>query len=373
MSPNTFFVVKKIYRFIYKIIYYFYKLFLIFPFLIGKLLKQEDMAANFIIPFAEAAEELSNCYITCNFRPKKAKDAPPRSNITISSRLSDIAIVIQGPLCVKNDFTLETVKLYRKYWPTTKIVISCWKNENLKQIKFLQEQNCEVVLNDYPEFSGYGNMNYQAVSSLNGIKVAKELGGEFVLKQRSDVRICNPEFLQLSLELVYRYPCDDFLNICQKFRFIIFGAAINMPFHNGDFYTFGNTGDMLEYWNYDLQKINNPFKKNEFAYWLAKNKLTVEEEFQKGMSAEGFPYYYFKKKNIDMNVNLEFWHDLLAHYFITLPHISSQFLWYKYDYNRDESNFYRTYPRKLYGYPMIPMDFFQWKSLYDTIMSDKTD
>ena len=123
---------------------------------------------------------------------------------------------------------------------------------------------------------------------------------------------------------------------------------------------------MLEYWNYDLQKINNPFKKNEFAYWLAKNKLTDQEKLNMGMGGTSFAYYYLKRKNIDINIHLENWHNLLAHYFITLPHICSQFLWYKYDYNRDESHLYRTYPRKLYGYPMIPIDFFQWKTLNDS-------
>ena len=61
------------------------------------------------------------------------------------------AIIMQGPLVKENDYTVETVKLYDKIYPGSKIIVSTWENEDLSIInELLALSNCTVLLNKYP-------------------------------------------------------------------------------------------------------------------------------------------------------------------------------------------------------------------------------
>ena len=86
------------------------------------------------------------------------------------------AIIMQGPLVREDDFTLETVKIYEKLFPGTVIIVSTWEDSAEEYVKKLSElSNCIVLLNEPPKFSGILNLNMQVVSTLAGIKKAKEL------------------------------------------------------------------------------------------------------------------------------------------------------------------------------------------------------
>ncbi len=42
-----------------------------------------------------------------------------------------VAVVMQGPLIAANNFTLETIKIYKKtFFPDTIIIVSTWHGEN---------------------------------------------------------------------------------------------------------------------------------------------------------------------------------------------------------------------------------------------------
>ena len=71
-------------------------------------------------------------------RPKKAKDY--NINSTDASISSKIAIIIQGPVLDNSNFIYETIKIYKKTFPKSLIILSTWDDEieKLKEIKKLQ-------------------------------------------------------------------------------------------------------------------------------------------------------------------------------------------------------------------------------------------
>ena len=89
-----------------------------------KLLRHHYGLAKYLLSLSEVQQ---NTFITYHYRPMEAasinscrdqvKNEPP------------LAIVIQGPVLHENNFTLETVKLYKKNFAQAKIILSTWENE----------------------------------------------------------------------------------------------------------------------------------------------------------------------------------------------------------------------------------------------------
>ena len=89
---------------------------------------------------------------------------------------------MQGPIILEENLTLETLKFYKNIFPENQLILSTWKNEEIKSIEKLKNLDIEVILNEKPSFAGIANINYQIVSTSSGIK-AKEMGYNYVLKQ----------------------------------------------------------------------------------------------------------------------------------------------------------------------------------------------
>ena len=68
-----------------------------------------------------AAESNTDCYVTYRLRSKVMTDIPilPHLSCDLDNK---IAIVMQGPLMVENDFTLETAKFYKRCYPQAIII-----------------------------------------------------------------------------------------------------------------------------------------------------------------------------------------------------------------------------------------------------------
>ena len=79
---------------------------------------------------------------------------------------SGTALVMQGPILLSNDFTFETLKLYRKIFPRTRLILSTWEDENAEELIKIRELGVEVILNNKPNYSGPANINFQIVSAL---------------------------------------------------------------------------------------------------------------------------------------------------------------------------------------------------------------
>jgi len=169
--------------------------------------------------------------------PKKAAEYSNR----VSYDFEDTAIVIQGPLDMNDDFTLETVKLYRKWYPKTMIIVSTWNTESEKALAKIEAADAVVLRNAAPVDPGYLNINMQLTSSANGVLKAKELGAKYIMKTRTDQRFCNRGFLDVMHHHLHIYPVK-LANMSN--RIITLFAFPHISGYVCDFMYFGSTEDI---------------------------------------------------------------------------------------------------------------------------------
>ncbi len=159
--------------------------------------------------------------------------------------VKDVAVVIQGPICKENDFTIRTALFYRELYPAIPIIISTWKGE--ADEFFANEcQFHKIVLleNDLPDNSGFGHVNYQMRSSFYGIQyVAKHTKAKFVLKCRTDQRINRKDFLLHFKNLLSLYPPAG-NKLQARICFLDMSLSLYGPFHLPDYLSFGTVLDM---------------------------------------------------------------------------------------------------------------------------------
>ena len=94
-------------------------------------------------------EKSSAYYVAYKMRPKTEEKI-----FTIeeeNSLDSQVAIIMQGPIFREEHFTLETVKIYKKLFPSAKVFISTWKDQDKEERDLLKEEpNCEIVFCEKP-------------------------------------------------------------------------------------------------------------------------------------------------------------------------------------------------------------------------------
>lgn len=182
----------------------------------------EDIRASLIQrleKYSEDSQEEYSLYV----RPKYASQMPVQRGLSAAQKRT--AIVMQGPLVREHDFTLETVKCYKKLFPDAVVILSTWDTEDIGTLRQLQEQeNCQVVTLAQPEHSGILNLNYQIVSTMAGIRRACELQREYVFKTRCDQRFLKAGLLDYMVSLCEAFPLED--GICGQTQRIICDGGV---------------------------------------------------------------------------------------------------------------------------------------------------
>jgi len=206
----------------------------------------------------EKVQKSSNYFITYNKRP-----ILPISNFNkISNTNIHFAIVVQGPIVKNNSFTFETLNLYRNNYPNAIIILSTWEDEG-KEVKVWEKALGIIVLyNSKPSIMGFSNINLQIISTKNGIKKAKELGAEYVIKTRTDQRFYVDNVDQYFINILENFPLKSSSSRQQK---RIIGLSLNTfkyrMYGLSDMFIFGHISDMLLYWDIPLDE--RTFNKNE--------------------------------------------------------------------------------------------------------------
>lgn len=199
-------------------------------------------------------------FITQHKRPKNSGDfnIKPQSSV----KKSVTAIVLQGPVLAKDDFTYQSVLFYAKNFKDTIIIVSTWADEDPVIINKLKAAGAIVILNNKPAIPGNANINYQIVSSINGIAKAKAMGAAYVMKTRTDQRIYGLNVIDYFLNLIELYPLKNIQ--VQKQRLII--PSINTFLYRlygiTDMLMFGDVDDMILYWGADLDDRVIPVDNN---------------------------------------------------------------------------------------------------------------
>jgi hypothetical protein len=135
------------------------------------------------------------------------------------------AIIIQGPTNKKY------VSENKECWKDNSIIFSTWVDSD----KSAYDLEKDIVLfNEYPKSSIPCNWPLQRISTLNGIKLAKELGFDRVLKWRSDLKTNNAEEL---------------LNLFQLDKINFYAFMNHREGYFTDFFIEGGVNEMIDLFN----------------------------------------------------------------------------------------------------------------------------
>ncbi len=248
------------------------------------------------------------------------------SNInTFSDALKECAsvgIVIQGGLKKEHDFTLQTIKIYRQHFPDAHIILSTWENEDAGYLNRIRAEGIDIVLSPLPVISGFNNINYQIVSSVAGIKMAASKNCVYVYKTRTDQRMYAPNINEYLVKLLEQFPITH--GFLQKQRLV--AVSLNTFKYRlygiSDMFMFGNTIDMLSYWDCPLDERTIPI--NDFygmsTLDFAKHKTCEVYLFTNYLDKLGIPYHWTLKES----------YERMAEHFVVIDKESIDLYWPKY-------------------------------------------
>lgn len=305
----------------------------------AKTSRQQNAILSSIINVIETKR---NTFVNYTERPVFLRDLN-YSSLNDSFDCSRLGIVLQGPIKYEKDFTLESIRIYKKLFKGVSIVVSTWETESSDYIKILKKEGVYVVLSPLPEKSGIGNINYQVISTLAGLKKLKEIGCQYSMKTRTDQRLYRIDLFPYLLSLLESYDIEDIFNIkCQKGRICFCEGSmpsnILLPFHICDFWFFGYTDDLINYFNCPMSMHNKSdvvdnqnFKKLVDNVSTAKRHSIIAPEVI-------LPTQYLKSNgyNVDAESLEQSW-IFVTSYLIPVSFDELNLFWFKYFENYNQS------------------------------------
>jgi hypothetical protein len=211
-------------------------------------------------------ERLQDVFLTTHRRPKRARNIGNISSVSPSRRT---AIAMQGPIVAADDFTCETVRLYRKMFPETCLIVSTWEDSDPALVASIRAEGADLVLSQKPAYAGESNVNLQIVSTIGGVRRAKELGVDYVLKTRSDQRIYAVNTMAYLLALVRSFPLSEPTTQKERLVSISLDTFKYRPYSVSDMFLFGHIDDMLLYWDVPLDLRTDFPRSGTIATWTA--------------------------------------------------------------------------------------------------------
>lgn len=170
----------------------------------------------------------------------------------------DISVVVQGAIDKK--LTPKCLKSIRKYLPDAEIILSTWENSQTEGLDYdflLLNQDPGGYKHDfalYNKKSSINNFNRQLVSTKSGVQKSSR---QYCLKLRSDLVLNNSNFLKYWDKFnkqneeykifKHRVLCSSIYS--REYSCNITGNSLPTPFHPSDFWFFGLTEDLKEYFN----------------------------------------------------------------------------------------------------------------------------
>ncbi len=308
--------------------------------------------------------------ITFHLRPRFSNDLHIKSS-GMESRKS--GILMQGPIDHKDNFTIETIKIYKKLYPEVPLVLSTWEDEDATSIDQIKGFGINVITSKKPEFkslknSSWKNVDLQMISVKEGIKAISKYDIDYCFKTRTDQRFYKPELFSFFFNLIDSYPVID--DSIQNKR------IISSSFATSKYRVYGLTDMMM------FAEIND-FKR----YWNAENYSTGIQKFRSSddepippiisQTLVGAEVYlmssYLKEIGLKLNWSLDSYWEILGKYFLITDSNSLDMYWNK--YNREsEYKYGRTYEQ--ISHRLI--DFSDWlrmfygdDHLWDTLRSQE--
>lgn len=287
--------------------------------------------------------------------PKSAIAVKVFSNQSLT--LPKLAIVMQGPLDERDDFTLETIRLYKNNFPRAVVILSVFTDSSDGYLDKIRSEGVEVVLNEKPTNLGPFNINMQISSAFAGVKKAREKGAEYVIKTRNDQRIYGPNTYQFLLNLLKIFPVKK--GFLQKDR-IISTSVFSLkyyPYVISDMTVFGRTKDMMIYWGADL---NNKPQGPDIVF----GDPHLGRETVKLNPGGGEVYLvteFLKNIKRDFRWSLDDYWQVLADHFCVIDYQSLDIYWHKRERHYYEENKFVRYDKDKIRQSL---SFREWLNIY---------
>lgn len=241
-----------------------------------------------------------------------------------NSEYSHFAIILQGPILRNDNYTLNSLLFYSEQYPKVRLILSTWEGEDLSSLEKLKIANLSILKNKLPTSKGPNNINLQLLSTINGIKMAKKLGASYCIKSRTDQRFTSNDIFGYCMSLIDGFPLSAAALKIHNKRLVAcsFTTLKYRPYGIGDMFMFGETNDMLNYWNLPLSqdKLIQPSPNTTV---LEHAKLRYAEVY---ITTE-----FMHKINRPIHWTLKDTWDFYTEYFTIVDHESIKFHWNKYD------------------------------------------
>jgi hypothetical protein len=329
----------------------------IHSFLLAKLIKTSPPKS-----IQESSENVFNKYeaytdsfFTYHLRPKKSLDFKLSSNNSLS--IDKVALVIQGPLIEKDNFTLESIRIYKKNFKNTFLILSTWNDQNPQLLSEIEKEGVTIVLTPVPENPGPLNINFQIISAHAGIAKAKELGIDFVYKTRCDQRMYGTNLNNAFIELLKNYPIHTKYGLKYRLLSPNFTTLKYRPYGISDMVMFGQIDDMLIYWNALLDKRDKNIKFD--------SNISIKEYAQLKLAETYLCTTFLDKINYSYNFTLSDSWNVYRDIFIIVDHSMVDLFWNKYE-THVEKRFDYYFP---HSYQL--MKFTDWLALQATIQTNE--
>lgn len=153
-----------------------------------------------------------------------------------------VGIVVQGPVVGKT--TKLSIDFLNMLFPSAKIVLSTWQNEDVDLFYRDEYSKMKLLINEKPNVPGFSNINLQIISSKSGIDYLAAQGCTHVLKIRSDVLITNPSSLNYLMQL------HQLTN--SGIVFSSFNTFLNRLYSISDQLMFGSVDQLKTFWSVNL-------------------------------------------------------------------------------------------------------------------------
>src|SRR3989344_8317331 len=263
---------------------------------------------------------------------------------------SEYAIVIQGPIKTRNDFTLESLKLYKKYFNNALIILSTWEGEDAHTIEGARAIGVEVILNTVPALPTFMHVNMQLTNTRAGLLRAVAMKKKYALKTRTDQRIYHIRSLTFLTNLLKNFPLTITASK-QKGRVVALGAYdyASKPklYHPYDNLIFGYTEDVLLY-------FDAPFVSDRPVI-----EFLLERYPESPFNAE---IHFFTEflKNVGhtlKNTPEDYERSLATHTILVDPRFLGWY-WYKYFRYTQDQNMSVTYRKRVH------LGFVEWLNIY---------
>lgn len=305
------------------------------------------------------ALESKTRYISYQITPKDTTEIPLPDNF---GKPHSFAIILQGPICTKDDITIKSIRFYKKVYPYAKIIVSTWNDEPEELCSRLSELGAIIVRSEKPENSGSLNVNYQLVNSLAGVKKAQELHCEFAIKTRTDQRVCKPYIFDVMMSAIKLFPGGK----GQKGRIVVLGVnggGMFSPYYPYDFLYLGYTQDLFSLFSAPLDERKNDKNARKTGVSLTRRQRSVQM-----IAPEIYilKHYCTDVLGLSCEDTVEGYWNVVKNYLICFGMNDVRLMWTKYEFLHDLNFFSSAYSGKDSQEHLSTMsfDFYNWLNLY---------